>query len=185
MIWIINGKTLASNSSINYRLYKKAYSFHFIIPEYSSIIEGYHMDEFKEYLFETDFFQNLKDDPDLKNFSEDNGCWFEFDYYNKKDFHSIERNFYYTVREILNELYGYYDSEEIRKNFDSHFHLNHKDLYQIIVFKKKHWRKFIDECKFPVFIHLLDGLDDSLLYWYQKNKIITLKSFLNKYIKYS
>lgn len=185
MIWIINGQTLASNSTINYRFNKKVFSFCFELPEFCPTIEYYNLDEFKEYFFDTDFLEDLQNDPDLKNFKISNGYFFEFDFHNPKDFQFIEKFFYYTVREILNSHYMYYDFELAKENFNCNFKINYNDHYQIMWFEKKHWRKFIDECKFPVFIHQLNGLDDSLLYWYQEEKIIPVKKFLEKYLSYT
>ena len=53
-----------------------------------------------------------------------------------------------------------------------------------IKLQKKYWRKFIDEMSSPVFIDRLPGLEDHLLYWYQKNKIIDKTKFITKYKNY-
>ncbi len=185
MIWILNGESLASRSEITYQFTKKRFALLFSVPTNSAKVAEYDMEEFKENLWKNELLSGLKTDKDLIEFEIDNGNYFKFDFKADKDFEEIESELSYLCRKICNELYEYGAYQKLISGFNIMPIRREKDEFSKIDLTKKYWRKFIDRMTFPVFIDNLNGLENDLMYWYQKNKIIKRSDFISKYLKYT
>lgn len=185
MIWILNGKSLANKSKINYQFNQKRFALFFSIPAYSDLVTNYDMDEFKSALWETETFMQIKNDKDLLDFEMNNGNYFKFEFKVDKEFSQFDYELNYLFKKISDELYGYGTYQKLISEFDVTYISVKKDNYTKVDLEKKYWRKFIDFMTFPVFIDNLNGLGTELIYWYQENRIIKRSDFINKYLKYT
>lgn len=184
MIWVINGQTLAKKSYITYKQKRRIFILEFCIPWYSEIVKEYSYEDFMRNLFQSDIFLKIYKDPDISNYSEKKG-YFHFTFEKEKDFSLIKKELDDLLSFICCDLYGYSKYRLLSSKFKIHSISHFRDSYEIVYFSKKFWRQFLDEMKFPLFIHQLPGLEDDLLFWYQENKIVSRNDFIKKYLKYT
>ena len=183
MIWILNGENLTKHSSVKFEFKKKGFALIVEIPDYLPDVPEYNMDEFKFKLHESEVMKKLINHPDLIDCKVYNGYIYEFSFNKNVDIVTDKLDLYRQIRLICLNLYSTKTYEKIR-GFDINYYSNEKDRFDYVELKKKHWRKFIDMMKFPVFIDKLNGLDKDLLYWYQENKVINRNDFIKKYSQY-
>lgn len=184
MIWILNGENLAKYSSIECKFKERKISLEIVIPEQAPFNINYDMDEFRNEIFRNSIIYQTMESSNLQKYSEDNGCFFLFEFKTEKNFNQLYEGFSDVVKEAFIKLYG----KPIYKIFENSIKVipykNLKDHFTCIKFEKRYWRKFIDYMTYPVFIDKINGLPDSCLYWYQKNRIVDKTKFIEKYKSY-
>lgn len=184
LIWVINGNSLAKSCHISYRQIRKIFSFTISLPFESYDYKQYSIDEIKAHLYECDAFLTIYRDKDISYFGEK--MWdFKFTFEAEKDFKTWITNLEYEFKSICVKLYGFKIYETISNEFKVTYTSRRRNSYEIINFSKKYWRTFLNEMEFPIFIDHLPGLENHLLFWYQKNKIVSKQNFLNKYLRYT
>lgn len=181
MLWIIDGSNLAAHSSVRYRFIKKGFNLYLGIPDYSEYYPKYDMDEFRFEIYQSDFYKYVRGLETFKDDDIQNGNALYFSFTDDPGFNEVEETLIIALREICNSLYGNNAYNLMRNEFTIEIYCERKDEFRNIYLTKKYWRSFIDHMQFPVFIDLLPGLESDLLYWYQKNKIVTKESFIKHY----
>lgn len=186
MIWILNGETLTKKSKIiSYQFHKKKFLLRFEIPNYSTKIKEYDLDEFRSALFKNSVIKELNNSPYLINSNVNNGCFFNYEFSKSMSFFELEIELQYLFRSTCQKLYGYDAFNELKLNFSSSHIDNSRNHYTNVILEQKNWRKFINFMNYPVLIDNLEGLTSDLLYWYQKNRIVKRSDFITKYLNYT
>lgn len=185
MIWILNGENLAKNSLIECQFKKQKISLEIVIPDSAPFNVNYDMDEFRNEIFSNRIISQTLKSKNLEKYSEDNGCFFLFEFKTEENFNELYGGFSETVKKAFIKLYG----KPIYKIFEDSIKVipykNLNDHFIIVKFEKRYWRKFIDYMTYPVFIDKIRGLPDNCLYWYQKNRIVDKAKFIEKYNSYA
>ncbi len=183
MIWILNGKNLASNSELHYQTNKKLNSICISIPEYFTDIHKYDMDNFRTNLLNKPLFKEIFDNKNFKSLDISNGSHFEIEFHENFNSQLITYEIQNQINELCRELYSWEAKRFFGHEFKTELH-RHSGKFTNINLHKRYWRQFIDRMKYPVFFDKLNGLENDHLYWYQENKIVEKKRFLSKYSKY-
>mgnify|MGYP001767358183 CR=1 FL=1 len=185
LIWILNGKTLTSRSSIEYKYVYKDISISVVIPDYveNDLINDYSFDDVNEKFRESNSFISAKNHVGFLKYSNQNGNYHYFEFNQFVSFVDLKISFTNDLRNIYKTLYGVEFDKILINKTEFQYNCIEEDHYKIQSFDKKYWRTFIDEFKCPVYIDNLPGLASDLLYSYQENKIYTKDAFLNEILK--
>jgi len=182
LIWILNGGNLTKQSRINYQFEKQIFAISHEIPHYIEEIPEYNMDDFNYEFWDSKIIDELRNHPSIKKLDNQNGNYFLFEFNKEIGFQGTINKIEDETNRILNNLYGNKKYLKIIKFFDTQLHFVPNDNFKYIEFEKKYWRKFIDKMDFPVLIDNLNGLDKNLIFWYQKNKILTKNDFIKNIV---
>ena len=182
LIWILNGGNLTKQSRINYQFEKQIFAISHEIPHYIEEIPEYNMDDFNYEFWDSKIIDELRNHPSIKKLDNQNGNYFLFEFNKEIRFQETINKIEDETNRILNNLYGNKKYLKSIKFFDTQLHFVPKDNFKYIKFEKKYWRKFIDKMDFPVLIDNLNGLDKNLIFWYQKNKILTKNDFIKNIV---
>lgn len=178
MIWILNGKSLATHSEIKVINHPFLY---YLIIEFPPTLPNNHEYLTKEFFDEVLIIYQFNDRGNMQLSS--NKILFSSvtDNTNLSDLEIIQLKF--SIVCSYQALYGHLDVEKFREGLKIHRRRKEVNRKEII-FHKKYWRSFVDKMSFPVFFDNLNGLDKGELYWYQMNKVVEKGRFLKKYMSY-
>ncbi len=142
------------------------------------------MDTMQIGIFELEEFKRIRGFNDVSYFEVRRGCEFYFGFHNEKPFNKILEKLEWEISELAYHLFGKESALQVGEEIELNYHSNSSEWFEIRKFEKKNWRKSLDEMNFPIFFDNLQGLENHLLYWYQKNKIVKKEDFIKKYLKY-
>ncbi|QES88690.1 competence protein CoiA [Rhizosphaericola mali] len=182
LIWVINGETLCKNSKLNNQFVKKEFSISINIPYSIDENPGYQVDEFMEKILSIPIMKELIHKS--CNYEINNGDNISLAFEDYIDINDVKLKMDMLMGHAYIEMYG----KQTLPFFKSKNLINtcmvEYDHFIKVNLEKKHWRKFLDMMKYPLFIDNLQGLDSDYIYYYQKAKIISKKIFLKKYKNY-
>ena len=145
MIWILNGKTLATKSNISYNHTPKEHSLIFQIPEYCDNIQGYNIDIFREKLFDNEYVNSLYNNRKLISFDEQNGSCYKLEFRKEVKLDELLWGLEFEVSKVFNKLYGRNAFYPVKSEFNIECISVPRDKFDRIHFEKRYWRKFIDK----------------------------------------
>jgi competence protein CoiA len=178
LIWILNGKKLASQSKLHFNFEKQLFAISYEIPNYIEEFPAYNMDSFNLCLFKSDEFKRVQKNRDIKTFDCQNGNFFWFEFKDHVDFNDLINQLEEITYNLVYTIYGKDAYDYIGQYFITQIYNRPRDSFYSIELIKKYWRPFVDLLTFPVYFDNLDGLSEELLYYYQENKIIKKTEFL-------
>jgi hypothetical protein len=182
LLWVLNGSELTKHCNLSIFVIPSNYYFNIILMFFNDN-NGYDEYEYEILEKELENTRTIKKLRENKYYVDEfkNLLGHKFTFSTELNFELINSYLLEDIRTICKKNNFYYDY--ILSKLEVEFNVKHKvKLYD---FHVKHWRKFIDEMKSPVFIDNLIGIKKDELYWLQKNKIIKKNKFLAKYLKYT
>lgn len=166
MCWILNGKTLAKNCSLDYFFKRKDISINIELPYTTNHSNNYNMDELKYSFLESEFFYNLKANTSFYNFYIDNGNLINIQFDSEEYMASIVSQVRRTLLSIMSSQTNTSLALNIMKEIRIITNEETEDSFKNISFTKKYWRTFIDKMEKQIFIDNIKGLDIDYIYYY-------------------
>ena len=185
LIWVLDGSSLAKQSTLSYKFVKKEFTFYLTIPDYLDSVDNYSLDNYRMAIHENGFPRKIIENNELLDWQIQNGSYYILSFKTENSIKEYELLLKDILYNTANDMYGFKSSRIIMDNIEIKTVIHPKDYFYYVNLTKKYWRSFIEYMDSPVFIDNLNGLDKNYLYYYQENKIIKKTVFINKYLKYT
>jgi hypothetical protein len=182
LIWILNGSTLATQTSVGYAIKPKGFDITLEIPPYLENLVEYDMDEFQMAIRSNSVVQELQHHIHIKEFDVKRGWHFFWSFSEFVDTQTYLEILKVEVQRLFKELYGLGAYYQCKEKFTFSHYLNAEPYYYNIQLVKKNWRKFIDEMSAKVYIDNLKGLPPDMLFDYKNETFLSKMDLLNQLI---